>query len=634
MTWSSILAKDAREHGFALFALSAGLLGVFALSLARQGASEFSMSSFQVVYFALLTILPLIAFILGNRLIVREYTGGTRQFMESLPIAPATPLVVKFFSGWLYLLAAGATLIALAALYADPAEYFDKRYITLLLVKTGAVLTILWSIVFFASITGKFRLIIYLATISALVYLVYLPGFDESRLPPIALMDSELFALERSIFPWRNLVLTMLLAAGISLAGFAMALVNEGSFADQLGKPLSKRNLVATGIVFIAILITADSLREQWDSTESDFGSDRVLRIADPDIQISYLSEDHLDQAQRALDKLQRSLRKLREEAGLETLPPLKVALNADMEKRLIHADYDQSIFITANFSNYNAYDHSMMSTVALHHMMLQLTNSRWDYESRHWMLDGFARWWAEGGEADNPHTAEYTARALLAKRRFKAHFNPLLEWQTTTEQHDFETAFALAFTALKYLQQTHGTATLNALAASYIHEKPHTSSLETLNTLITTDSQRFEALTDGSIEQFTQNWLDWLEQQRSNPAVQKLIDAVPDLYATVESTVDSTGVSWLEASYSPADGDAARADGKCVMRYKRTSVFDREEGIFNKDHDRQDCTTANPVHRIESPYASGDRAFVVLEYEAEGFNWPIRLWAGRVTVK
>jgi ABC-type transport system involved in multi-copper enzyme maturation permease subunit len=636
MMWRIILAKDAREHGLALCALTLGLLAVFALSLARQSASEFSMSSFQVVYFALLTIMPLIALILGNRLIVREYTGGTRRFMESLPIAPATPLVVKFVSGWLYLLIAGAMLIALAAWFADPAEYYDKRYLALLLSKTGTVLSLLWSIVFFASLTGKFRLIIYLAIITALVYLFFLPGFNENRLPPVALMDSELFALERDIFPWRHIGQTLLIAAAITLAGFGLALASDGSYADQLGKPLSRRNLLATSIMVIAILTIATSLREKWTPEPAEFTGRYVLQHDDPAIEVAYIADQHREQAQLTLNNLRNALLQMREDVGLRRLPMLKVTLNTGMEKRQISATFRGSVSVTANFADFNTYEHSMMNTVALHHIMLLLTNSRWDYESRHWLLDGFARWWAEGGASApaSPNTAEYLARAVLAMRQSKPGINPLLAWQRTTEQHGFESAFALGFTALMYLQQTHGAETLHKLASSYLFEDPPSSSVESLKTLFNTDTSRFQQITSLSIDTFTQSWLAWLEEQGDSPAVNALIDAAPALNGSVTTDADDNGTRFLSASYQSRDTQTDTVDGDCVLRYKRTLAYDREEDIFNKEHDRQPCTTTQTAHRIASPFAPGDRAFVILEHEAPGFNWPIRVWSGRVTIQ
>ena len=103
MGWLSLLLKDCREHSLALFSLGTGLIAVVLISLTQQRAAEFNMSSFEVVRFALMTVVPLITLIVGNRLIVREYSGGTRRFMESLPIKPATPLMVKLVMGWFYL---------------------------------------------------------------------------------------------------------------------------------------------------------------------------------------------------------------------------------------------------------------------------------------------------------------------------------------------------------------------------------------------------------------------------------------------------------------------------------------------------------------------------------------------------
>ena len=83
MGWFNVLRKDCREHGLSLLALATGLIAIVLLSAAQQQAAEFSMSSFEVVRFALITVIPLIILIVGNRLIVREYTLGTRLFTVS-----------------------------------------------------------------------------------------------------------------------------------------------------------------------------------------------------------------------------------------------------------------------------------------------------------------------------------------------------------------------------------------------------------------------------------------------------------------------------------------------------------------------------------------------------------------------
>ena len=370
MGWSNFVVKEFREHTLALFSLAIGLIVVVLLSLTQQRSGEFSMSSFEVVRFALITVIPLIALITGNRLIVREYTGGTRRFVESLPIHPAAPLVIKFVLGWVYLVLLGVALVALAAVLADPAEFIDTRYALLLTVKTIALITVYWSIVFFASFTGKIRLIIYLIIGAALMYLINLPGFDETRLAPVALMDHQLFVFERIVFPWRDLLETGLLALVFVIAGFALALVNDGSVAEQLGKPLSTRNIAAIVLLVIGVFTVYANLKNKQPSSMQEFTDDLVLRNANPAIEISYLSSSDSEQARTAMNNLVAMLTKFQTDVGIASLPRLQISLNKDIERTEVYPEYAQGfppgVLVTANFSNYNFYEHRMMNTIAL----------------------------------------------------------------------------------------------------------------------------------------------------------------------------------------------------------------------------------------------------------------------------
>ncbi len=631
----SILLKDSREHGFALFSLAFGLIVVVLLSLAQQRAGEFSMSSFEVVRFALITVVPLIAFIVGNRLIVREYTGGTRLFVEGLPINAITPLVVKYLMGWLHLLLLGAILIALAAALAGPAEFIDSRYIVLLLVKTSAVITLYWSIVFFASLAGKLRLLIYLIIGLALITLINHPSLDQSRLGPIALMDHQLFVFEQVIFPWREIVATLAIAAAFVIAGFALALINEGSALEQLGKPLSKRNFAAIALLGMAVMGVYVELQEKWNVNAYEFSGDQVVRNEIPQIEVSYLDEQYRSQAELVNSNLVRILSQFQADTGLAALPKIQVAHNEELEATDLYPEYTSGVLVTANLADYNYYEHSMLNTVGLHHMLLVLTNSRWDFETRHWLLDGLARWWAEGAaNADaSPNNPEHFAKAIIAKRRFTPGIQPLLWWQTTTDQYGFEAAGALAYTALLYLAEREGPEVLIKLAMDYINEKPGSSSIETIKRSFTDDIKRFEKVTDLQYTQFVEDWLVWLSHYENDPAVSALLETVPKLEGDVRAVVDSRGVYWLEASYS-ALPDYAEVAGTCVLRHQPTSAFDVETEPYSRERDRQACRPGEAVHRVESRYSAGDRTYVVLEFESDQFTRPILLWAGRVHVK
>ena len=640
MGWLSVLLKDCREHGLALFSLGTGLIAVVLISLTQQRAAEFNMSSFEVVRFALITVVPLITLIVGNRLIAREYSGGTRRFMESLPIKAATPLIVKLAMGWLYLATLGVVVVGIAALLADAAEFVDQRYLTLLLVKTLTILTLYWSIVFFASYTGKLRLLIYLIIGFALMLLYDLPNFDESRLAPIALMDHQLFIFERESFPLRDLIETLAISLCFIIAGLTLALIKEGSVAEQLGKPIDKRSLAGIALLTLGIFGVYQNLQENWDSSSTEFSGKHVLRNELPPIEISYLSQTHLPQARVILNNLKTIIDKFQADTGTGTVPRVQVTLNSNLERTEIYPSFNDGVLVTANFSDYNDYEHSMLNTIALHHLLLKLTNNRWDYESRHWLLDGLARWWAEGadlapGSLNNP---EHFARAILALRRFSADDNPLLVWQRATDQYGFEAVEAMAYTALEYLANHKSVETVVQLTVDYINEKPGSSSAESIKRMLYTDNERFERLTGIEFEQFTTDWLDWVHGNQYEPAVSELLDLVPTVNGVVTTDVDDKGVHWIEASYQLRDQSQLQQSydgnitGTCVLRHQPTSAYDLEIAISARERDRSPCVTDQVAHRIEAPYSAGDRVYVLLEYEHERFARPIPLWAGRVS--
>ena len=382
------------------------------------------------------------------------------------------------------------------------------------------------------------------------------------------------------------------------------------------------------------------NLQENWDSSSTEFSGKHVLRNELPPIEISYLSQTHLPQARVILNNLKTIIDKFQADTGTGTVPRVQVTLNSNLERTEIYPSFNDGVLVTANFSDYNDYEHSMLNTIALHHLLLKLTNNRWDYESRHWLLDGLARWWAEGadlapGSLNNP---EHFARAILALRRFSADDNPLLVWQRATDQYGFEAVEAMAYTALEYLANHKSVETVVQLTVDYINEKPGSSSAESIKRMLYTDNERFERLTGIEFEQFTTDWLDWVHGNQYEPAVSELLDLVPTVNGVVTTDVDDKGVHWIEASYQLRDQSQLQQSydgnitGTCVLRHQPTSAYDLEIAISARERDRSPCVTDQVAHRIEAPYSAGDRVYVLLEYEHERFARPIPLWAGRVS--
>lgn len=637
MGWFNLAMKDFREHGIAFVALALGFVLVALIALEQQRSGAFSMSGFEVVRFSLITIIPLITFIVGNRLIVREYTGGTRRFVEALPINRFTPLLVKYLIGLCYVGGLCAFIVLLAVGAAGVAEDVDPRYIQLLLVKTGVIGLLFWSLVFFVSFTGRIRLVIYVVMGLTLAYLINMPGFDETRFAPLAIMDRQLFVFERELFPWADIIETLLISAGFVIAGFALALFNEGSIAEQLGKPVSRRDMAAFALLGMGCLTVYTTLQKKWESETYEFTGTHVLRSENPATSVSYIDDNYESQAKVVSNSLDRMLTKFQTDIGLSELPRVQIALNTELERTEIEPELLDGVLITANFTDYDEYEHGLLQSIAMHHLLLSLTNARWDYETRHWLLDGFARWWSEGAEqaVNSVNNTELFAQALVAKRRFNFKQNPLLIWQTITDQYGFEAADALSYSAILFLEEKVGKDKLVELAADYINENIGDTSIESVQRILLSDIARFKTITGLPLQDFTEEWLQWLDDHAQQPNIATLVAAVPHLEGEVVSVLGDSGAYRLEASYESVESNpAALTEGKCVLRHQLAFAYDLETMIYVRERDRQKCITDGIAHSVDSPYAPGDRAYVLLEYETDHFHRPIPLWVGRIHIK
>jgi len=636
MAWINLLFKDVREHALAMIALAFGFVLVVLVAIMQQQLGEFSMSAFEVVRFSLITLVPLIAFIIGNRLIVREYVGGTRKFVEALPTRDFTPLLVKYFFGLFYLLALCVFVVFLAAVSANTAEDIDQKYVLLLLSKTVTIGTLIWSVVFFISFTGRIRLIIYVILGVVLMYFINQPSFDASRFAPLELIDRQLFVFEREIFPQKDLIETGLIAFMFVLAGFTLAIINEGSVAEQLGKPVSGRDMAAFALLGLGCTVVFVTLQKRWETQVYELSGQYVLRNEEPKLAVSYIEEKHRDQAEQIIASLTSVLANFKADIGLDRLPTVQISLNTEMEPTEVSIELLDGVLLSTNFVDYDDFEFSQLNAFAMHHVLLSLTNERWDFETQHWLLDGFARWWSEGGTqaASSPNNDELYALALLAQRRLGEYNNPLQLWQTITDQLGIEATDALSYSALLYLAHIKGEDTVVQLAADYINEDVGSSSIESVRRLFVPDNARFTRITGMDFLDFTEQWLDWLSDFESVPGIAKLVASVPRLKGEVTAVVDERGVHRLEGRYIEMDGYVPGVAGKCVLRHQLTSPYNIETWIHNRIRDRQDCVTDVVAHDVESDYAPGDRVFGVLEFESEQFHRPIPLWVGRIHVK
>ena len=637
----SLLAKDLREHRVAAVLLAAGCLVVVLLLLAQNSVAAYSMSAFEIVRFALLSFLPLIALIVGNRLIVNEYLSGTRLFVEALPVGGVVPLILKYLLGFVYIALIATAMVLLAARQAGIADDVNAQYITLILSKTWVMVTLYWSVVFCFSLCGYLRIALYLVSAAVIGVLAYYPGLDSSAFAPMALMDDQLFVYERDIVPWMQMGVTLLLSLMFTVAGFVLTRLGEGSVMERLAKPMTRRDYVALGVLAAAGIALASTLMENNERDPIAFSNSNVLRLSDPDVSVLFLDEQYEPSARDLAERTAQSLAQLQATLGLQNLPTVRLALSPGREKHDIDYATHDGVFISANWLEHDSYDNAILDAVIMHGVLSAQTNGRSVFEPYHWVLDGFTRWWVEQGtHALKPdHRDELVARALLTLERDPAAIDLVNRWQLIADRFSYPSAEALAWAAIAYLEQTQGREKVIRLASEFLTEPMGSTALASFRDQSRNAARRVEAIIGMPLSEFHAAWLQWLQSQSDEPAVMQLVNSVPAINGVISSSTNSAGVRALEALYQSApefsgqDNTLLPLEGRCVMKHDYIGPFDTEFDVPDDYEDASACQIDGVAHSVGSTYASGDRVFVALDYEGGLFHQAIRLHAQRVYV-
>jgi len=637
----ALLAKDLHEHRIAAVLLGAGCLVVVLLLLAQNAVAAYSMSAFEIVRFSLITFLPLIALIVGNRLIVNEYLSGTRLFVEALPVGNVLPLVLKYLLGLGYISLIATIMVLLAGQQSGIADDVTAEYVLLILAKTWVMVSLYWSMVFCFSLCGYLRIALYLVSAAVIAVLAYYPGLDASRFAPMALMDNQLFVYERDITPWSQMGITLLLSVAFTVAGFILTRLGEGSVIERLAKPMTRRDYVALGVLAASGLALAATLMEKNQRDPINFSSENVVRLSDPEVAVLYIEEQYKEPASLLAERVSDSLSALQATLALPTVPTVRLVLSPSREIHDIDYATRDGVFITANWLDHDSYDDTIFETVILHGVLSAQTNGRSVYEPYHWVLDGFTRWWVEQGNGplDPQHRDELVARALLTLERDPQAIQLVDRWQLTADKFSYPGAEALAWAAMNYLEEISGREAVIMLATEFLTQPVGSTAVASLKDRVGNVYSRIESIVGMPLADFHTGWQAWLEKQRGNSGVQTFIDSVPALSGVVTTQTDSAGIRTVQASYQLAEQfsgvreNLASLQGSCVMKHDYIGPFDTEFDVSDDFEDIVECQTDTVAHIISSTYASGDRVYVALDYDGALFHQPVRLHAQRVYV-
>ncbi len=612
------------------------------LLLAWNSDAPYSMSPFEIVRFALLSFLPLIALIVGNRLVVREYLSGTRLFVEALPVGSTVPLLLKYLLGWLYLAALAVIMVLLAAQKAGIADDVTPAYVWMIIGKTLVMTTLYWSVVFCFSLCGHLRIALYLVSAALVALIAWYPGIDSERFAPFALMDDQLFVFERDLIPWSDIGGTAVLAIAFTLLGFLLTRVGEGSVVERLAKPMTRRDFVALGVLAASGLTVWSTLLERNQRDPIEFSSEYVVRLSDPAVSVLYLEEDHEASATAMAQRLSGSLTRLQASLGLVQLPDVKLVLSPERDPHDIDYATADGVFITANWLQHDSYDDAILDSVILHGVLSAQTGGRAMFEPYHWVLDGFTRWWVEQGNGplDPLHQAELVARALWVLDAEPEAAELVDRWQLTADRFSYPSAESLAWAAMSYLEERVGREKVLALANEYLVRPVAGNIAGSLQDRRIEPHERLEKVLDMPLDAFRTGWQDWLLEQRDDQSVRHYLAGIPALKGRLVMRRTPAGAQELEAWYEPRDTalglqtDMSTLPGQCNMKHDYIGPFDTEIEVTDDYEDIVQCQTETAAHLLNSVYSQGDRVYFALDYDGPEFHQPLRLHAERLTIQ
>ena len=403
--------------------------------------------------------LVVIAFVIGQRLISVEYYGQTQRFIEALPIRRWHVQWVKYCVGLfsLFLLIASVWFACLNA--AQRTETITPLFMGLMALRLTGFVFALWSTVFTLSLLGRLRVPLIASVALAFILINSFTQFEFGRYGPLALVDQQLFAFERTALPFTNLIETLI--GGSLMLGLGMWLANkrDGSLVETLATPLDTR---AKGFL-IALSITTLGIYSYFgpEPEAAPFKFSDIYVVSDGPVEIAYLDPQFEAEANELLSYLAgraQALQSIVPANSEDFLVRVSLAPVADATEYTTELmNPQEGIVVGANFDSGEGWDNPLFGAYVIHQWLSAKTNARLMLEPHHWLLDGFSRWWAaepEQSSLANRRVDPVMLEALHVTRDRPISPRMLRQWDTSAEQMGETMAMSVAYSGWVILQE------------------------------------------------------------------------------------------------------------------------------------------------------------------------------------
>ncbi len=621
-----LILKELREHGWIMLCLIAGVLLNVLLLIELGFKSEFQVSGLSIIRTSLIYLFPLMAIILADRLVTREYLQRTRLFIEALPSGVNTQLIVKFFIGLGFLLTLAA-LVTTAISYLNlTLDSITPYFFGLLLARATVFTLLLWSIAFCFSLFGRVRWFLHLILAGVVVMVVSLPSIDANSIPAFSLISSTYFAFERDTIPTYDLVGTVLMAA--VFLGIAALLIqrDKGSLSEKLASPMSRFDIAAIAILLMGTLSSFTVIMERDPPATEATPGKHSISFDNPSLIVSYGAQtntaavDIAAQLHEYLSELQRLL-------GYPAFTQVVVVHDADTPVEELQISSTGFISLTANLIDLSPYDQAALLTAAGHGILNQTSQGRGSFEPYHWFLDGIVRYQAEqhiSSIGNNNHSQLLNMAAFThvdQQLNTQTDFDLSSQWQQITDTYGYHMGIAVAYSAVDFLIQQVGVSTFEQLVAAIIGQHQPSNVLTSLRYLSTPFKSQFQSITGLAFDDFQQQWKEALPDSAAID-----LPLINDL-ASVQTSV---GFSERDGGFLYASGEVTVPEDhienhieSCRMRFQQITAFDLEVAAFDSTESETDCLPGNRTLALNAFFDSVNRYYIQLDVRLKDFDRP-----------
>ena len=427
-----------------------------------------------VAYQQLVTIMaPLMALLLANRLVVREYMGRTQLFLETLPVGRSQVIAVKWLLGAVLLLLPLAVCFAVTVAAARGQVLITPHYVALVAIRSFSFVLLVYSLAFAIGLTGRYRFLVWGVLFMCVVVAETQWQLAVSKWPPFFLVQ-ESMVYERKLLPLNAVLITCGAALALVAATFALALAAQGSLVVALSRRMTAREKAGVTIAILALL-TVVSIVDVRKEKPVFVLQDAVQSENGPVVAVGESGDD--EAGRNLANTLSADLAHLHKYLALAQEPTLSVlpddALDADVFQRAALPSAD-GVVVRAAFGS-EQFDRDAFRAYALAAWLAWHTRERAGMEERRWLLDGFAQWMALRGRPERHETM--ALRAALAARLLQQQKisidGALHRWLGVREQLGTCLSDALAWRMVSSMAQQMGAPQFQSFSRALLAVRP-----------------------------------------------------------------------------------------------------------------------------------------------------------------